>query len=330
MKPIDTSAPQRIGRPLGFCAAALLLAATASSARAGIIVPELSVVGGTGVAGGTVSVTVALADDVGDVAASADVDLVFPPDQLTFSPPVVANCEIDPRLADTHEVGGRLDGDDTIILSIFVSGTPPVIPHLGNGPLASCNFMINAGVPAGTAALAITDPGLFDDEGNPLDVTTRDGFVTIQEFVPPTVTSTPTATITPPTVVTSTATATNTGGATPTNTVEATPTSTGEVTPTVTPTITGAITASVTPTRTGDGVTATPTNTGGATATVTSTGGATATVTRTIPIGPTSTPFRFNDSSSCNIVPVDHQSSGGVLALLLAPALLVWARRRRF
>jgi hypothetical protein len=319
---------------LAVCGAALLLTAT-SPALAGIIVPELSLVGGTGVPGSTVNVTVALANDVANAAASADVDIVFPADQLTFSPPVAVNCTVASRLATTHQVGGHIEGDNTIILSIFVSDSPVVIPHLGNGPLAICGLRIKPGVPAGTAALVIDNPGLFDDQGNPLQVTTKDGFVTIQQAVSPT----PTATTTPTTVVppTFTATRTHTIGTTPTAT--ATRTGGGGATPSATPTNTGGTTA--TPTNTG-GATATPTNTGGAsptttrtggaTATPTKTGGATATVTRTGSVGPTATrtKFGFNDDDSCSIVPVERSSSARSLVLLLVPALLLWARRRRF
>ena len=42
----------------------------------------------------------------------------------------------------------------------------------------------------------------------------------------------------------------------------------------------------------------------------------------------TGTPGHFKDSDSCNIVAPERNSAGGGLALLLIPALLVWARRR--
>jgi hypothetical protein len=40
-------------------------------------------------------------------------------------------------------------------------------------------------------------------------------------------------------------------------------------------------------------------------------------------------PPRFNDDDSCRIVAPGRTGTGGGLALLLAPALLLWARRRR-
>jgi hypothetical protein len=365
---------------LVFGAGTILLLAATSPARAGIIIPKLSVVGGTGVPGSTVAATIALSDDLGDVAASADVDVTFPPGQVTFMGPVSENCTIDPRLAATHEVGGHLSGN-SLILSIFVSDTPQEIPHLGNGPLASCDFRINPGVPAGTAALTLENPGLFDENGNPLNVQTVDGAIIIVEPQPtPTVTPsrpatptnspirsiTATATRTGSAIVTATATRTGSGIATPTITGTrgasgtATPTITGgSVTRTATATITGGMvptstaTATATTSTTG-GATPTPTVTGGATSTVT--GGATATVTGSIPAtatrtvgtvtaSPTNTggtptvtrgtPTRTvrgrgsGDSDSCNIVPAEGSHFGGTLALLIAPALLVWARRRR-
>lgn len=331
MKPNHSTTPRRMSGMLAVCGAALLLTAT-SPAHAGIIVPELSVVGGTGVPGSTVSVTVALANDVANAAASADVDIVFPADQLTFSPPVAVNCTVASRLATTHQVGGHIEGDNTIILSIFVSDSPVVIPHLGNGPLAICGLRIKPGVPAGTAALVIDNPGLFDDQGNPLQVTTKDGFVTIQEPVSPT----PTATTTPTTVVppSVTATLTRTIGTTPT----ATRTGSPEGTPSATPTGSGVATPSATPTGSGVATpTGTPTGSKAVTPTNTPTG---ATPTRTGSVGPTNTPtggrtatpttFGFNDDDSCSIVPVERSSSARSLVLLLVPALLLWARRRRF
>lgn len=333
MKPNQTTPQRRTGGLLAFGAGMLLILAATAPARA---IPDLSVVGGSGVAGSTVAATIALSDDVGNMAASADVDLVFPPAQLMFFPPVVDNCTIDPRIAETHEIGGRLDGTNTVILSIFVRGTPPVIPHLGNGPLASCDFFIKAGVPVGTAALTIENPGLFDADGNPLDVNTTNGSIRIITQGPATPTSTPSRVVTPtatntlPTVL-STPTHTNTVG---TPGATSTPTNTGG-TPgaTSTPTNTGGTPAGTsTPTRTGGtpAGTSTPTRTGGTpagTSTPTRTGGTPgATSTRTGGGGRPS----FADSDSCNIVAAERSGSGGALALLLAPALILWARRRRF
>src|SRR5262245_48549673 len=274
MKPNHTTPQRRTSGLLALGAGALLLLTAAAPVRA---IPDLSVVGGSGVAGSTVAATIALSDDNFDnQAASADVDLVFPPDQLTFTPPVTENCTIDPRIASTHEIAGRLEGGNTLILSILVSDTPTVIPRLGNGPLASCNFRINPGVPAGTAALTIENPGLFNDNGDPIDVNTTNGSIQIVTQGPPT------ATVTPPRP-----TPTNTGGG-----GTSTPTRTGGGA-TATPTRTGGTGGTSTPTVTGGGGTSTPTNTGGGGGTSTPTrtgGGGTGTPTRTGGTGGTATP----------------------------------------
>jgi hypothetical protein len=266
------------------------------------------------VPGSTVSVTLALSNDIDGAASTADVDLAYPPDLLTFTPPVAQSCAVDLRLSNDYSIGGHLNGAGLVILSIFVKGEPPVIPHLGNGPLASCDFFINAGVPTGTAALIIENPGLFDAMGNPLDVNTKDGAVVISNATP---TFTPTATPTKP--PTSTVTVTRT----PTSTSTATGTKVATSTPTATATATNTKpTATATNTRTTPVATSTATNTPQNTPTATRTGG-TPTATKTGGGG-------GGGGGGCDIVPVEQSTSSGTLALLLAPALLVWARRRRF
>jgi hypothetical protein len=308
MKPNLTTALRRITGLLACTTVGVLLLATVSPARAGVIIPELSVVGGTGVPASTVSVTLALADDITETASSADVDLTYPPDLLTFNPPIAQNCAVASRLANDYDIGGRLDGEGLLILSIFVKGTPPTIPHLGNGPLASCDFFINAGVSAGTAALVIENPGLFDSDGNPLDVNTKDGAVVISNATP---TFTPTVTPTKP----------------PTSTVTATRTSTATATITGTKVATGTPTSTATATNTKPTATNTPA-TPVATSTETNTPQNTATATRT---GGTPTATKQSGGGGgggCDIVPVQQSTSGGTLALLLAPMLLLWVRRR--
>jgi hypothetical protein len=321
--------------------AALSMLGTA--AMAGVGNPDLSVNGGTGVPGGTAAVTVALANDPTNLATSGDVDFTYPTDLVEFMGPVTQSCMIASRIADTHEVGGRLVMPGLLRLSILVSGQPAVFPPLGDGDLASCNFHILPAAPTGSAPLAIQEALLFAGL-DMLSVSPVNGAITISEA---TVTEPPTATPTP--VETTTATATSTGeGGTPTatNTGEVSPTATGTVeiatatstagSPTATntagsPTVTR--TVSATSTRTGAGSpTITPTTMIG-TATVTRTGG-TPTRTGGTPTRtggtPTRTAQRSTEDDGCNIVPTERASSGGTLALLLMPALLVWARRRRF
>jgi len=303
MKPNDSSALRWLSGSIAALGPALLLVATVSTARA---TPELSVVGGTGVPGSTVSVTVALSNDDSMSASSADVNIAYPPDLVTFFPTVSQNCAVDARLVGTYGVAGRVQTPGVLILSILVLGTPDPIPHLGNGPLAICGFFVNTDAPIpSTAPLTIQDPGLFDADGNPLDVDTMNGQIVITNATPtftPTNTPPPTNTAT----VTATGTVTNTAPSTPTETPTSTATNTAP-TATNTPRVTS---------------TATPTNTPEESVSPTAT--ATATVTRT------STKQSSGSSGGCDIAPIEEGSSAGTLALLLAPALLVWARRRRF
>jgi hypothetical protein len=312
----------------------MLLLAALSSARAGAQTRQLIITGGPGVPGGTATATLSLAGDTANLASSADVDINFPNTVLSFTPPLTQNCMIASRLSTTHEVAGHLNSaGDTLILSIIVQGTPVQIPHLGDGPLASCNFGVLPGVPTGTAALTLQNAALFDNLGNPLDVTAVNGSIVVSE-------ATPTPTVTPTHLASPTATPTThpTGG-TPT----ATPTGGGGGgTPTATPTTSSGTPGTPTATHTsGTPGTPTATHTSGTpgTPTATHTSGTpgtpgTATPTRTGG-GPTATrtgvrPPHFKDSDSCTIVPVADSNARGTLALLLAPAVLLWARRRRF
>jgi MYXO-CTERM domain-containing protein len=293
--------------------AAALVALGGSSARAGIIEPELSVAGGSGVPGGTVSVTVSLADDVDDAGVSAGLDLRFGADALEFFGPVEDSCAVAERLSATHGVAGMLLDPDLLNLEVFVLVGPPPPPPLGNGELVTCDFRIRDGVPAGTVALEIEAPILGDAEGTPIPVRVRNGSVEILAAVP---TSTPTATGTPR----------------PTDTPEATPTATGtgEVTATATATATNTsppATSTATATRTGSPVTP-PTATATDTPSTPPPTTATATATRT---GATPTATRRpggGGDGGCNVTPVDASTSPGAAALLLLPAVLLWVRRR--
>jgi hypothetical protein len=279
----------------------------ATPARAGIEEPELAVDGGTGVPGGTVSVTLSLADDVADAGVSAGIDLLFG-EELEFFPPVAESCAVAERLEDTHAVAGRLLQSGVLNLEVFVSGTPNPPPALGNGPLVTCDFRIKEGVPAGTVALEIASPFLGDDQGQQIPVRVRDGSVQVVADI---ATPTPTSTATPQPTDTRTATPTNTTGLT------ATPTATSTNTP---PT---QATATATATRTGTtpAATATSTNTPPTQAT------ATATATRT-GATPTATRRPGGGDSGCAVAPAAADGYPAT-ALLLLPALLLWVRRRR-
>ena len=281
----------------------------ATPVRAGIEEPELASDGGTGVPGGTVSVTLSLADDIADAGVSAGIDLVFG-DELEFFPPVADSCAVAERLEETHAVAGRLLQSGVLNLEVFVSGTPNPPPALGNGPLVTCDFRIKEGVPAGTVALEIASPFLGDDQGQQIPVRVRDGSVQVVADI---ATPTPTSTSTPQPTDTRTATAT------PTNTVGTT------ATPTATATNTGG--TSATPTATATSTRSTPSATATSTHTPPTQATATATATRTGST-PTATRRPGGGDSGCSVAPVTADSTAAAVVLLL-PALLLWVRRRR-
>jgi MYXO-CTERM domain-containing protein len=288
---------------------AVMVAAWAGPARAGIIEPELAIDGGTGVPGGTVAVTLSLSDDIADVGVSAGIDLRFPTEALEFFEPVVQSCAVAERISETHGVAGRLVAPDLLNLEVFVSGAPNPPPPLGNGEIVTCDFRIKEGVPAGTVALEIEDPFLGDAEGQQVPARIRNGSVQVVESFP---TSTPTATATPSVTNTPTATVTT----------EATATATATIT--ATPAVTNTATATATLTNTVPTIVATATST--ATSGVTNTPTASATATRT---GQTATPTKkkSDNDDGCNVGPVDTTGTPGAAALLLLPALLLWVRR---
>ncbi len=292
-------------RRVVFGAAALGLLTLTLPAQGGVQ-PELSITGGTGVPGGTVAVTLALADDVADEAFSAGIDLVFPEDLLEYPGQFASeHCALADRLTDTHQLAGGLRPSGALNLEVAPL-ILPVLQPLGDGELVSCDFRILEGVPTGTAALEIDDPFLGDAEGLEIPVRTRNGAVVIVESLP---TATPTVTATPE--VTSTPTVTATSAATDTATPTETP---SEATATATITGTPAVTATATPT--GDGATPTATQTGVSTPTRTSG-------------SPTATRRPSDVDDSCAVVPPAQSSRAGSAALLLFPAALLWLRRRR-
>ena len=287
----------------------------ASMAFAGInpLIPQLSVTGGTGVPGGTVAVTLALADDADNSGVTAGIDLRFDADRLEFSD-FATNCKLSKRLVSTHQLAGALFPADLLNIEIALQVGPSPPPPLGDGELATCSFTIRPGVETGTTAIEIESPLLGNADGGDIPVDVVNGFVTIVDQLP---TPTPTSTSTP--MSTSTATVTNTPAVTATTTATVTNTA-GTPTVSSTPTATN---TSATATRT---AIATPTNTGlppTATATATRTGGT--------PTGATPTATKKTgggSSGGCNVVPTQRSGATGTAALLLLPALLLWVRRR--
>jgi hypothetical protein len=276
-----------------------------------------------------------LTGNTANVAVGAQVNITFDANVLDFFGQFASSqCTVNTCLGTNDIIIGGPIGPSPGVLKLGVSPNPAVFPEVpfpaACTSLASCNFHIKVGVPTGTTALALSSPILTNSTGMHLEVTTADGAIIIAEATPtftPTVTPTPhaTATNTPvPPPHTSTATPINTatrtnsptGGAThtPTTTPTGSPTNTGGMTPTNT-----AVTTAVT--------TATATSTGG---TPTVTPSAKATSTNTVAATRTTGNLHPKDGDSCSIVAPEQSSFTGTLALLLAPAVLVWARRRRF
>jgi MYXO-CTERM domain-containing protein len=294
---------------------------SAVPASAGVGEAELIVGTGTGIPGGTASVPISLANDPTSQGVSADLDIAYPADVVEFIPPVNQNCQVADRISSTHIVAGTIPQPG--LLRLAVTNTQGLEP-LGNGEIANCDFHVLPGVATGTAALNVDFAELTGAEGM-VPVVGVDGAIIVSEATP-----TPTVTNTPP------VTATNTGGVA-TNTVAATATAT--VSGTV-PTATATSGTPTVPTATHTSGTppgGTPTATRSVSATSGTPGTPTASptgATRT-PTGPTRTPTGggpspSNEDDGCNIVSTGQSSAGGMLALLLAPALLVWARRKRF
>jgi hypothetical protein len=289
--------------------AAVAMVLGGSAARAGIVEPELSVDGGSGVPGGTVAVTVSLSDDADSVAVSAGLDLRFGVEALEFFEPVADSCAVAARIGETHGVAGLLFDPDLLLLEVYVSGSPEPVPPLGDGELVTCDFRIRDGVPAGMVPLEIENPLLGNAEGTPIPVRVRNGSVQILSEPP---TSTPTVTETPRPTDTPMATATNT-------VATATATATDTSSP-VTATATATNTRPVTPPT----VTATATNTTGTPPSAT----ATATATRTGATPTATGGMGGRNGNGCNVIPVDPAATPGAGVLLLLPAFLLWVRRR--
>ena len=196
---------------------AVLVGCAALAATRAQATPLLRIDGGIGVPGGTVAALVALANDPTGEAVAATFAIDFPSPPLDAAP---STCSLAARLTGTHRLtaAGPLPG----MLGLTISpldGTPP----LGDGDLASCDFSIALGTPAGTAALALVDVAVTNGAGDPVAVDTADGAIIINAPLPtPTVTETPTITLTPTVTLTPTITPTPF----PTDTPTLTPTAT--------------------------------------------------------------------------------------------------------
>src|SRR4030095_15300447 len=113
--------------------------------------PELAVVGGTGILGGTVGVVIQLSHDADNTGVAADLDIRFPTDLVEFHAPVIINCRIAGRLAATHHVAGAAPEAGLVRLA-FIPRDLVLLPF-HEGELATCDFRILSGADAPSAAL---------------------------------------------------------------------------------------------------------------------------------------------------------------------------------
>ncbi|HSQ00688.1 MAG TPA: hypothetical protein VL049_25975 [Candidatus Dormibacteraeota bacterium] len=197
---------------------AVLICCAALAAPRAQATPLVRVDGGIGVPGGTVAAVVAQENDPTGDAVGATFAIAVPSPPLDADP---STCSLAGRLTATHRLtaAGPLPG----MLGLTISpldGTPP----LGDGDLASCDFSIALGTPAGTAALALVNVAVTNGAGDPVAVETADGAIIINAPLPtPTITETPTITLTPTVPLTPTLTPipfpTDTPTATPTATI---------------------------------------------------------------------------------------------------------------
>ena len=168
----------------------LLALVTRSPAHAGTAEAELTIVGGSGILGGTVGVVIQLSNEERHAAVSADLDIVFPTDVIEFFPPVGKNCKVAARLAGTHQVGGTMPQPGLLRFAIFdTTGLDP----LGNGELATCDFHILPDATLATAELTTEFVDLTGADGS-LPVIGVGGSIVITSLTPgPTQTPLPTS-----------------------------------------------------------------------------------------------------------------------------------------
>jgi hypothetical protein len=168
----------RTRRWLGAAAVLFLIGSTVDAQT-----PELRILGGFGMAGGTTAVTIELAGDTTGSAVTADLDLRFPITLVEIHPPISSTCQIAERLAETHQVGGRPLEPGLISIAIFARNL--IVAPLGDGALASCGVHVLPGVGSGTAAALTPDfAGLGDSDGAELPVIGVGGEIVIGELAP--------------------------------------------------------------------------------------------------------------------------------------------------
>jgi hypothetical protein len=152
---------------------------------------ELTIVGGTGILGGTVGVVIQLSKEERHAAVSADLDIVFPTDVIEFFPPVNRNCTVAARLAETHQVGGTVPQPGLLRFAIFDA---TALDPLGDGELATCDFHIRPDATLAKAELTTRFVELTGADGQ-IPAVGVGGSIIIADLTPgPTPTPLPTST----------------------------------------------------------------------------------------------------------------------------------------
>lgn len=144
--------------------------------------PRLTITAEPGERGEVVAVQVSLSGDSG-AAVTADLDVAFPDDLVRFVLPIKDHCVLDPRLAQSHQVGGTLVGDGLVQLAIFDAEAP--LAPLGDGLLVTCELEIRPSADRSPALLAADFASLGDARGQLLDVDAVDGAVVITDLPQP-------------------------------------------------------------------------------------------------------------------------------------------------
>jgi len=152
-----------------------LLCATASWAAG----PTFSVRGSAAQRGGPATLSLQLADDTALQAVTADVDIRFPVAELSLDAPVTTRCQVAPRLAATHSLGGKILEPGLLIIAIFARDRE-IVP-LGDGPLATCTLDVRADASQAIVPLSLEFAGLGDTNGMDLPVMSIAGAIVIRD-----------------------------------------------------------------------------------------------------------------------------------------------------
>jgi hypothetical protein len=108
-------------------------------------------------------------------AVGLDAEMRFDAAVVRPLQPVRDHCALDARLAATHGLGTQVHTDNVLLVSIYVTGVPAILPELGNGPVVSCDFGIAPAAAGGPTTLILQAVALTDRQAHPLTATVHDG-----------------------------------------------------------------------------------------------------------------------------------------------------------